>query len=100
MRKGAKSVRREVVFEKRFDKRGTSIYIPKRVLEKMGLPTESKAIEDADVYLQVSLFNEDDRHLGTRRKRLLPKKSIFWPTQGGPIYPSHMPVRVHLRRAP
>jgi hypothetical protein len=92
-------MRGEVEFKKRFDKRGTTIYTPKRVLEEMGLPTEPNAIRDADVYLCVALFGEDGEHLGTRRKRLLPKKSIYWPTNGGPIYPSHMPVRVHLRRA-
>ena len=73
--------------------------MPKPVLEKMSLPTEGSALRDADVYLYVTLFEKDGKRLGMRRKRLLPKKSIFWPTNGEPIYPNHMPVRVHLRRA-
>lgn len=89
----------EVVLETRFDKRGDTILMPKRVLEEMGLPTERNAIRDADVYLYVTLFGEDGEHLGTRRKRLLPKRSIYWPINGEPFYPSHTPIRVHLRRA-
>jgi len=92
-------MRREVDFKHHFDKRGTSIYTPKDVLEEMDLSTERNAIRDANVYLYVTLFSEDGERLGMRRKRLLPKKSIYWPTDGEPIYPSHMPVRVHLRRA-
>ena len=92
-------MRREVVLETRFDKRGDTIRTPKRVLEEMGLPTEPNAIRDADVYLYVAVFGEGGEHLGTRRKRLLPSRSIYWPTNGEPFYPSYTPIRVHLRRA-
>jgi hypothetical protein len=91
---------REVTFEKYFDKRGTSIYIPQDLLMEMGLPAVPEAIEAAEPYLYVTLFDKNGRRLGRmQRKRLLPRKSIYWPINGEPIYPSHMPVRVHLRRA-
>jgi hypothetical protein len=92
-------MRGEVVLETRFDKRGGTIRTPKRMLEDMGLPTEHNAIRDADVYLYVAVLSEDGEHLGTRRKRLLPSRSIYWTTNGEPFYPSYMPIRVHLRRA-
>jgi hypothetical protein len=92
-------MRGEVVFEKCFDKRGDTIHVPKRLLEDMGLPTERNAIRNADVYLYVVVFGEDGEHLGTRRKRLLPSRSIYWPINGEPFHPSYTPIRVHLRRA-
>jgi hypothetical protein len=96
---GVKDTREDVVFETRFDKRGDTIHLPKRVLEEMGLPTERNAIRDANVYLYVTVHGEDGEHLGTRRKRLLPKRSIYWPIDGESFYPSYTPIRVHLRRA-
>ncbi len=89
-------MRGKIVLENtRFDKRGDTIRTPKRVLEAMGLPTE----RNADVYLYVAVFGEDGEHLGTRRKRLLPSRSIYWPINGEPFHPSYTPIRVHLRRA-
>lgn len=77
----------DAVLETRFDKRGDTIRTPKRVLEGMGLPSERDAIRDADVYLHVEVFGEDGEHLGTRRKRLLPSRSNYWPVNGEPLLP-------------
>jgi hypothetical protein len=80
-------MRGEVVFETRFDKRGDTIHMPKHVLEDMGLPTERNAIRDADVYLYAAVFGEDGEHLGTRRKRLLPKKEHLLAHTRGALVP-------------
>lgn len=79
---------RAVTFDKYFDSRGTSIYIPADILEEMGLPTESKVIEVAEPYVHVQLFKKNGRSLGKeQRKRLLLRKSIYWPIQGGARLP-------------
>lgn len=47
---------REATFDKYFDSRGTSIYVPTGVLEHMGLPTDPRVIKDAEPYVHVQLF--------------------------------------------
>lgn len=54
---------RAVTFDKYFDSRGTSIYVPADILEEMGLPTESKVIEVAEPYVHVQLFKKNGNPL-------------------------------------